>query len=495
MESSHSNLDAPAQSARADHSSSSHPSLSALEWITLLHVGILVLATTWAFGGQADFVRAPLRAWASLSVLITLAALGQRRSWTPEFRHTLWWLLPLAGFNFFVLLATLNPSLREVQIEGETLLAHVGGNPNLPSSARPAQAWNALWLFDAIWLSAFNLALVVRHRRGLRGLLLILAVSALVLAVFGTVQKLAHAKGIFFDAFPTRQPRFFASFVYHNHWGAFMVMVMAAGIGLAWHYSRRIEARNIWHSPLLAGVVTILLAAATVPLSGSRSCTLLALLLFGCASLHVAWRVVSRARRSRTPVAPALSGLVLVWLLALSGVWFVGRDTIVARLEKSREQIAEMREMGGIGDRALLYRNTWRMARDKIWFGWGMSSYPHVFYRLYNTRESKIDRLPVFYNDAHNDWLQSLAEHGAVGTVLLALCAVVPLWHVRRKCFAGPLSTYLLTGCGLVLLYAGIEFPFGNLAVVLVWWVHFFVAVQLTRLRPIDRDHVSRNSA
>jgi O-antigen ligase len=448
-----------------------------------------VIATTWAFGGQADFVRAPLRAWASLSVLITLAALFQRRPWSTEGRSTLMWLLPLGAFNVVVLVAALNPSLREIHVEGETLLAHVGGKPYVPSSALPAAARSALWLFDAVWLSAFNLALVVRQRRALRGLMLVLAANAVALAVFGTVQKLSHATGIFFDAVPTRQPRFFASFVYHNHWGAFAVLLMAAGIGLAWHYSRRIEARNIWHSPLLLGWVAILLTAVTVPLSGSRSCTLLAVLLFGFVSVHLVWRIVVHARRTHAPVAPPLGGLLIVWLLVIAGAWFVGRDTILARLEKSREQIAEMREMGGIGDRALLYRNTWHMARDKIWFGWGMNSYPHIFYRLYNTRESKLDRLPVFFNDAHNDWLQSLAEHGVIGTALLALCAAVPLWHVRRKCFAGPLSTYLLLGCGLVLLYAVIEFPFGNLAVVLVWWVHFFAAVQLAQLRPIDRDH------
>ena len=36
--------------------------LRALEWVVLAHVGILLVGTTWAFGGGADWVR-PIIAW------------------------------------------------------------------------------------------------------------------------------------------------------------------------------------------------------------------------------------------------------------------------------------------------------------------------------------------------------------------------------------------------------------------------------------------------
>src|SRR5262249_48605132 len=88
--------------------------------------------------------------------------------------------------------------------------------------------------------------------------------------------------------------------------------------------------------------------------------------------------------------------------------------------------------------------------------------------------------------DAHSDWLQSFAEHGVVGTTLLGLCAIVPLLRVRRVHLASPVTAYLLAGCGLILLYAWIEFPFGNLAVVFVWWFSCFSAVQYARLQ--DRE-------
>jgi O-antigen ligase len=157
---------------------------------------------------------------------------------------------------------------------------------------------------------------------------------------------------------------------------------------------------------------------------------------------------------------------------------------IEKRAALTRQQVGAMISQGGIGSRAELYRNTWQMGRDRWLFGWGMGSYPHVF-GLYN-RQTSVDNLPVFYNDAHSDWLQAFAEHGVVGSALLALCAIVPLLRLRRTHFSGPIAGHLLAGCALLLLYAWVEFPFGNIAVVFLWWLTCFCAVQYARLQ--DRE-------
>ena len=52
----------------------------------------------------------------------------------------------------------------------------------------------------------------------------------------------------------------------------------------------------------------------------------------------------------------------------------------------------------------------------------------------------------------------------------------------RALQFAGPLPGYLLAGCGLILLYAAVEFPFGNPAVTIAFWLTFFSALQYVRL-------------
>src|ERR1035438_6081421 len=119
--------------------------------------------------------------------------------------------------------------------------------------------------------------------------------------------------------------------------------------------------------------------------------------------------------------------------------------TIQARTSKTREQIAAMWAAGGIGSRSVLYHDTWRMARDRLLFGWGMGSYPVVF-SLYNSQESKVDRLPVIYHDAHSDWLQSAAELGLAGTALIGAAAALPALAVRRMRVT-TLPFFLLSGC------------------------------------------------
>ena len=459
--------------------------LGPLAWITLAHVGVFLVGTTWAFGGGYESLRPILAWWGSLGLLITLTALQDHDAWRDGWMRPLIWLPPLIAFNVLVFAASHNPSFREVTFGPDIMLVNSGGHSGLPSSARPGDALRALWLFDAIWISAFNLALVIRQRRALRGLLAVAVVNAGALAVFGTVQKLSHAKGLFFGAVPSPQKAFFSSFIYHNHWGSFAVLMMAAGLGLVWHHARRRDTRDIYHSPAFAGLVVVLILAITVPLSTSRSCTLLTIGLLGGAFGHWIVRLVQKRRRSAESIAPTVVGACLALALAGAAVWHVASDTIMARIAKTHEQLEQFGVPGNVDSRGQLYRDTWRMARAKPWFGWGMASYPHVF-TLYNTRESKLDRLPVFYRDAHSDWLQALAEHGFIGTALLGLCGLLPLLRLRARHFSSPLAAYLLAGCGLILLFAWIEFPFGNIAVVLTWWLCFFAAVQYARLQ--DRE-------
>jgi O-antigen ligase len=192
-------------------------------------------------------------------------------------------------------------------------------------------------------------------------------------------------------------------------------------------------------------------------------------------------RLVRHRRRLHESAVLPLAGAALGLALAVAGIWYIARETIETRAALTRDQLQAMLGHGNIGARATLYHDTWTMAKDKLWFGWGMGSYPHVF-TLYNSQTS-VDKLPVFYRDAHSDWLQALAEHGILGSALLALCAILPLWQLRRRHFTSAIPAYLLGGCMLILLYAWVEFPYGNLAVVLAWWVCFFCAVQYARLQ------------
>lgn len=446
-----------------------------MELASLAHAGLYGVGAAWAFGGNAAFAEPYLLAWGAVGAALTASAglLASERALRSRVLARLW---PFLAFNFLTLIALTVPGFRALTLDHELMLLPRYVPFWQPSSATPHLAFRSLGLFDGLYLSAFNVLLLVRRRRALRALLLLLAGNAVVLAVFGTIQKLGGATGLYFGAIASPQSFFFASFVYDNHWGAYIILMTAALLGLVWHHALHGEARRDWlHSPALTAAVGVLVLALSVPLSGARICT--ALLFTLLAADYGAW--LRRLRRQPdSKLRSAVTGAVIVLLLVGAGSWYLGGDFYRARIEKTREQLAHLRTDGGLDFRLRLYRDTWRMAQARPGFGWGSGSYPHVF-QIYNTAEpNPLDHLPRFFHDAHSDWLQSLAEHGWVGSAALVLCALVPAAFTGRRVLNNRLSRRLLAGCAVVLAYALIEFPFGNFAVQLTWWLFFFGALR-----------------
>lgn len=454
-------------------------SASPMEWAVAAHVITFVVGVSWAFGGNADWVRTPLSIWGSVGVLLTLAAWatrprGARRS--PAFV----WALPVMLLNLLVVISCLTPGFQYVGFGGEMLMMPKRIDWWIPSTARAGLSLRALWLFDGIYFSCLNLSLAVVRRKTLRLILAVVVANALALSIFGTVQKLAGSTGIYFGSVKTPHPQFFASFVYDNHWGAFCILMIAMCIGLVLRYAFGVRGDGFFNGPAPAGLVTVILIGLTIPLSGSRACTMLLAILVILA-LFRGVPTISRALRvsGATPTG-ALAGMTAAGLVAIGCIWMVAGDVIEMRTAKTREQVAQILAQGGLGSRSALYHDTWRMGRERLLFGWGMGSYPSVF-PLFNSQESRIDHLPVIYHDAHSDWLQSVAEIGLVGTALIGAAVGLPLFASRRARLP-MLSFFLLSGCVLIAAYAWIEFPFGNVAVVLVWWLCYFSAIQYIRL-------------
>jgi O-antigen ligase len=448
-----------------------------LERGTLIHASLLLIIATWAFGGNAPWARLLLAVWATLSLPLTVFLLRdilKRRNCLPKSLHCLW---PLLGLDILVLVSLLHPGFRTGSIEGEMLYFNNNVSPLIPSSARPDLTVPALWLFNGIYLTCFNLVLAIKSRRSFRILLIIQLVNGLALAVFGTFQKLTHASGLYFGLQPSPQPTFFASFIYHNHWGAYTVLMVAAGLGLGFHYLRRHKLAELVRTPAMLAGIAVTFLALSVPLSSSRSCSVMILFLLLLALLHWARLQSDTGSRSGGINARTLTGMAVAVLLFLGASYKLSEPVILKRMTDTREQLAAIKQSDAHNQRYILYRDTWRMAKDRLSFGWGMGSYPMVFV-LYNTQDrGALDRLPHYYHDAHSDWLQSVAELGLVGTGLIILCALVPLWHFRHGLGASPVSVYLLTGTGLILLYAAVEFPFGNTAVIIGFWLCFFTAL------------------
>jgi tetratricopeptide (TPR) repeat protein len=102
-------------------------------------------------------------------------------------------------------------------------------------------------------------------------------------------------------------------------------------------------------------------------------------------------------------------GLCLILAMSLFFVGPSGRKQVDIRLEETVIQDT------GLWGRSAIWKDTLRMVRDFPIFGVGLGSWPELFPR-YKSPPWSSD----FYREAHNDYLELLAEAGIVGFGLLA---------------------------------------------------------------------------
>ena len=318
--------------------------ISLLEKAVIFHFAALLIFTSWAFGGQIPWARQVIAIWGGLGILLFFASCqAYRKPSQQRFHPAVSWLWPLLVYDLLVGVSGLNPSFIELPGSGEAALVMVRSIPWLPSSARPLLTWKELWQFNAIVLTCFNLALVLHSRRMVRLVLLIIGGNAVALAIFGTFQKLIGSAGLWFGSVPSPNPKFFSTFVYHNHWGAFTLLNTAVCLGLLKHFIRRTEDRPFWHTPIPLGALAILLLATSVPLSASRSCTVaIAGLLFG-ALVHFLFRLVRERRERHQSTVFPIAGILLAAALAVAAIGYLSQKVIAQRAQLTSEQLPQSR--------------------------------------------------------------------------------------------------------------------------------------------------------
>lgn len=454
---------------------------SLLERLVVFHTTILLLGSAWVYGGNISWMRTALALWASLGAGLTIAAFFQPGQHGSSARRKIVWLAPLALFSALVLFSATNPSFRSIYINGETAFVRgTAAHPAWPSTISPTLTLHAWWFAAGAYLSAFNLVLVIRSRSALRKIMTLIAVNTLVLSVFGTLQKLSGA-GFYFGAAESPNSRFFATFIYYNHWAAFMILGLTAAIGLLWHGASRHQGRDLWwHSPFSAVLVGVILMAASAPVSASRSGTIITALVIGVALIHCLASLMRARRERHQKIWPRVLLVLTLSCATTVAVGWLSYDSLGKRYTETRLAMDEKKSL--LGGRMDLYRDTWALVMQKPAFGWGLDTYAVSFQLMRPVTVNLRDPSENFYATTHNDWLQSLAETGFVGTGLIVLMGAIPLASLSARRLAHPLTGYPMLGCALVLVYALVEFPFANSAVMITFWILLFTLLRHAEL-------------
>jgi len=211
------------------------------------------------------------------------------------------------------------------------------------------------------------------------------------------------------------------SFANRNHLAAYLVMCLAAGLGLMLARFDEVadSHRRNWKARLLGGLrfvlspgmsLRLLLVLMVVGLVLTRSrmgnaSFFVALLLVGLLALW-AWRRMA-------PVTLALISSLLVIDVVLIGHW-VGLDRVVQRMEQTALLKEDRRGEESFEERQIASTLGMQTLQEYPWVGAGARSFEAVFPQY---REAGIQGR---YQHAHNDYLEIASDTGLMGLALLA---------------------------------------------------------------------------
>ena len=314
--------------------------------------------------------------------------------------------------------------------------------PVLPFCVNTAEHLN-VFLWFALALAAM---LVMRHSVNSHGKRLTLALvvwNAVALTAFGFLQAALGAPGPFWNPNGGTywgNPHFFSTFGYANMGGAYFTMAMCAAIALwrdnvgrlqAAHAAKDISKtapdrpRMFWrrHYYLLPAALLYFAALNTL----SRAAILLATFCAAIFFFHAFSSFLVRCHRAEKVKA------AFVWIAAFLVVLFVA----VAFMPKDLKK-----EVKTIGTREVLDRVSGREQSQvelgvSVWwdhriFGCGGWGYKHFSAQKMSDKTRSQLKYESGGINVHNDMIQILAEHGAVGLLLLLAIAVLLL----RRTFA-----------------------------------------------------------
>ena len=292
-----------------------------------------------------------------------------------------------------------------------------------PLSIAPERTWVALALFASFALLVLGCARLLSIR-GARGTAEAIAIVGVTLALAAIVQKPFATGKVYGLWTPIDGGTPYGPFVNRNHFAGWMLMGLPLTLGLLCAMLSRAMrgVRPYWRDQLmwlstpdaslilLTGGATIVMAISLVLTLSMSGMTALA------AAILITAACVVRRRWTRARTAAAIAYLALLFVVAYG---WAGSDVIASRFSDGDWSELDAR------------RGAWTDALDVSarfpLTGTGLNTYG-VATILYQRHD-----LSHHYEQAHNDYLQLVAEGGVLLAVPAALCLAVFAHAVRRR--------------------------------------------------------------
>ena len=411
-------------------------------------VALLTCMFAWLYGGIVGSALLPTIPWLSVLLLEVMLCFPQRHTGESTYsaRSRVWrhlksdpilWVALV--FSLLLMVPFFNKALcpicdyKEIWA-GAKVEAPV---PFLPSCVNRIHHLNVVMWF----VPSLIALLAVKHsllKRGKRTVLEMIVWNGFALAIIGFVQNVMKAEAPLWGTFDGPKAYFFSTFGYPNMGGDYFTTLFALAIGLwRWRFDaiRRDEMHehhhhgnvkvgpgSFWrkHYLMIPAVIFFFSALTTLSRAAIILVTLLAIVFFAHTFMSI-FVTLSRPKRVR---ATAASFFAIIGIIMFA-VFFTPEDL--------------QREVDTLGTEVVLDRVTgkgqyhnrvaFEVFKDYPLFGCGGWGYRH----LCIPRMLPEERLQMIGGvNVHNDHLQFMAEHGAVGYACLVAIVWMLLWPLGR---------------------------------------------------------------
>lgn len=268
---------------------------------------------------------------------------------------------------------------------------------------------------------AFLVVTLINTRDRLRALAIALVISGVFQGVYGSLMSLSGVEYGFFIKKGGFHGVATGTFWNRNHLANYLILSIAAGTGLLLADLYQQRSKN-WRErgrrllmTLLGSKVRVRIGLAMMVIALVLTKSRMGNTAFFVSLIVTGFFWIWATKRITRGSIILLISLVLIDSLIV-GAWF-GIDKVKERLETTAFTKETRDEVN---------RDTWTMIQDQPLFGSGAGSYYTAFPRY---RQSDIN---LYYDHAHNDYFQFLAEHGVIGCLPLLILVILAVKHATQ---------------------------------------------------------------
>ncbi|MEK6320307.1 MAG: O-antigen ligase family protein [Acidobacteriota bacterium] len=266
-----------------------------------------------------------------------------------------------------------------------------------------------------------------------------LVLYGLAMALFALVQHFTW-NGRFYWLRPTEVTSPFGPFANHNHFAGYMELLIPIPVALIIARAVRTELRVLYgFAATMMGVALVLSLSRGGIISIAAAMMFLVLI-----SVRLPRQLEKTAAKKGLPKLASQAAVVIAIVAVISaGIFWIGADPVINRVTQGQLSGGDSLKETFFSSRGWVWRDTVTMIRANPLLGVGLGAYETAF-SIYTKSDGSL-RVP----QAHNDYLQVVADCGVVGG-LLALWFIVSVFRAvaRGTRSRDPLYAGLALGSG-----------------------------------------------